>query len=76
MNFSIGLAAIVLGLFLILLGYGSLLCVLKTSEKKGDANLSLTTIKAAYTLVVGGLIIIILGLLYLMEIIPWYKMIP
>ncbi len=72
MNSGIGFATVILGLFLILLGYGSLLCALKTSEKKGDTNLSLMAIKAAYSLVIGGLIIIILGLLYLMGIIPWY----
>jgi hypothetical protein len=57
--------AIVLGLSLIVLGFGSLLCTLEISAK-GDTNLSLVATKSAYTLVVGGLIIIILGLLYLM----------
>lgn len=57
--------AIVLGLSLIALGFGSLLCTLDISAK-GETNISLVTTKSAYTLVVGGLIIIILGLLYLM----------
>lgn len=72
MNFIIGSATILLGLIIIVFGYGSLFYALKTYEKKGEANLSLTAIKAAYILVVAGLLIIMLGLLYLMGIIPWY----
>lgn len=66
-------SAIVLGLSLIVLGFGSSLCTLEL-RAKGDTNLSLVSTKSAYTLVVGGLIIIILGLLYLMmlEILTLY----
>lgn len=64
-NEAIGPGAIVLGLSLIILGFGSLLCALNINAKS-NTNISLTAIKSAYSLVVGGLIIIILGLLYLM----------
>ncbi len=57
--------AIVLGFSLIVLGFGSLLCTLDKSAK-GETNISLITTKSAHTLVIGGLIIIIVGLLYLM----------
>ncbi len=72
MKFYIGLGAALLGVIFVAVGHYTLFFELKTSTK-GDANLTLTAIKSAYTLVVGGLIIIILGLLYLMGIIPWYS---
>jgi len=72
---SIGSWTIVLGLFLIIIGYvplifNSIIDLFK-SESKNEINLSITAMKSAYTLVVGGLIVIILGLLYCMGIIPW-----
>lgn len=75
--FSIGFLTIVLGLILIIIGYGPLICnsiiALVKSEFKKDINLSIIAMKSAYTLVVGGLIVIILGLLYCMGIIPWWN---
>ncbi len=70
MNVYIGSSVVLLGAILVGLGHGTLYLELKTSTK-GDTNLTLSTMKSAYTLVIGGLIIIILGLLYLMDIIPW-----
>lgn len=71
---DVGWAAIIIGAILIGVGYGSLFLVFKSSVKS-DTNLSFTAIKAAYTLVVGGLVVVILGLLYLMRILPnfWVK---
>ncbi|VVB96342.1 Uncharacterised protein [uncultured archaeon] len=68
----IGIGTIILGLALTRCGYTSLFNELKCNTRS-DASLSLTAIKSAYTLVVGGLLVIILGVLYLMGIIPWYK---
>jgi len=70
MNLYIGSGVALLGVILVGLGHGTLYFELKASTK-GDTNLTLSTMKSAYTLVIGGLIIIILGLLYLMGIIPW-----
>jgi hypothetical protein len=72
MNVYIGSGVALLGVILVVLGHGTLYLELKASTK-GDTNLTLSTMKSAYTLVIGGLIIIILGLLYLMGIIPWYN---
>jgi len=72
MNFYIGIGAALLGVFFVVAGHCTLFIELRKSTK-GDTNLTLTAIKSAYTLVIGGLIIIITGLLYLMGIIPWYN---
>lgn len=61
-----------MGIILVVLGHGTLYFEIKASTK-GDTKLTLNTMKSAYTLVIGGLIIIILGLLYLMGIIPWHN---
>ncbi len=71
MDFGIGFGATLLGVFILAVGHYSLFVKLKTSIRS-DTDLTITAIKSAYTLVIGGLTIIILGLLYLMGIIPWY----
>ena len=68
----IGIGTIILGLALTKCGYTPLFNELK-GNTRSDASLSITALKSAYTLVVGGLVVMILGVLYLMGIIPWYK---
>jgi hypothetical protein len=70
MDFYIGCGAALLGVIIVVMGHYTLFFELRKSTK-GDVNLTLTAIKSGYTLVIGGLIIIIIGLLYLMGIIPW-----
>jgi hypothetical protein len=72
MIFYIGFGAAILGVVFVAVGHYTLFFELKKSTT-GDTHLTLTAIKSAYTLVIGGLIMIIIGLLYLMSIIPWYN---
>lgn len=65
----LGFLSSILGVIIAGTGYYSLHFYYK--KDKVDANLSIIAIKSAYTLVISGLIIIVLGLLYLMKIIPW-----
>lgn len=71
MDINIGWIAIIIGFILTCAGYGSLFFTLKTNSF-GLYYCKAYVCIAFYTLVVGGLLIIILGFLYLMGIIPWY----
>jgi hypothetical protein len=70
MNVEIAFGAIIMGLFLLLLGYLSLTLILPKIAKK-DVSISIEAFRASFWLVIVGSIIIILGILYWMEIIPF-----
>ena len=69
MNQDIAYTVIKIGFTLIILGLALEFGIIPWRIKKWETGLTIFAIKAALGLVVGGLIIILLGVLYLMEII-------
>ena len=65
-----GLLAVTFGFFILGIGYYSLVSVLPKKAKETDTSISITALRASCWLIIGGIIIILLGFLYLMNIIP------
>ena len=65
-----GLLAVTVGIFILGIGYYCLVSVLPRKAKEIDTSISLTALRASFWLVIGGIIIIFLGFLYLMGVIP------
>ena len=64
-------SALCVGLVLIFAGFFLLGVLLPIVAKKWEASISIFAQKASFALVIGGLILIFLHFLYLMELIPW-----
>ena len=72
----IGLLAITFGIFILGVGYYCLVSVLPKKAKEKDTSISIIALRASFWLVIGGIVIIFLGFLYLMGVIPplgWEK---
>jgi hypothetical protein len=69
-SFWIGQLAISIGLFISGTGYYCLVSFLPEKAKETDSSVSLTALKASSWLVIAGIILMIIGFLYLMNIIP------
>jgi quinol-cytochrome oxidoreductase complex cytochrome b subunit len=67
---DIGLLALMIGLGILATGYISLVLILPFISRKTDTSISIEALRASSWLVIGGLIIVILGFLYLMGLIP------
>lgn len=70
MNQGVVCAVIEIGFTLIIMGLASLFWLIPWRSGKWETGLIIFAVKAALSLVGGGLIIIFLGVLYWMEIIP------
>ena len=65
-----GLLAVTFGICILGIGYYCLVSVLPRKAKETDTSISMTALRASSWLVIGGIIIIFLGFLYLMGVIP------
>lgn len=65
-----GILALLMGLGILATGYTFLVLILPFISKRTDTSVSIEAMRASSWLIIGGLIIIILGFLYLMEIVP------
>ena len=68
------LSALPVGLFLIAVGCFFLMGYLPFIAQKWEASVSIFAQKASFALIIGGLILIILLFLNLMEVIPWWSL--
>jgi len=68
LRFLIGILAIAIGYSLLWL----FCCINKINEKakQTDTSISITALRVSFWVALSGIIIIILGLLYLMEVLP------
>lgn len=72
----IGLLAVTFGVCVSAAGYCCLVWVLPKKARETDTSISIIALRASFWLVIGGIIIIFLGFLYLMSVIPppgWEK---
>jgi len=72
-KFVIGSLSIMLGLTLIGASSYYLYYGFGIISKQQKTNISVVALRVSYILAIGGLIVIVLGLLFLMEIIPWWS---
>jgi len=70
MEIWIGLLAVFIGICVSAIGYYCLISFLPKKAKERDTSISMTALTTSFWLVIGGIIIIVLGFLYLMGIIP------
>jgi heme/copper-type cytochrome/quinol oxidase subunit 2 len=70
MEIWIGLLAVFIGICVSVIGYYCLISFLPKKAKERDTSISMTALTTSFWLVIGGIIIIVLGFLYLMGIIP------
>jgi len=68
-----GWGSVILGLALICVSCYYLFHVFPKIAKGQDITISIVALRVSSWLVIGGFIIILLGLLYLMRIIPWWS---
>lgn len=66
----IGLFTIVFGAGVLGVAYRHLVLVLPKKAKETNTSISVMALRASFWLVIGGLIIAVLGFLYLMGLIP------
>lgn len=80
MDFLIALVILVLGGGISCVGYLNLIHFLPNKTKNQDTVISIQAVKASFWLVIFGLIIIILGLLYIINLTPppdwWSRILP